>query len=61
MLYFDRIEVFEGIDKSASKQVDQKIIKQKNLLPNIKMGKEILTFGDIKIEKNKAYHNTPIF
>ena len=26
------------------------------------MGKEILMFGDIKIEKNKFYqHNTPIF
>ena len=26
------------------------------------MGKEILMFGDIKIEKSKAYHhNTPIF
>ena len=26
------------------------------------MGKEILTFGDISIEKNKSYcHKTPIF
>ena len=26
------------------------------------MGKEILTFGDIEIEKNKFYrHNAPIF
>ena len=26
------------------------------------MGKEILTFGDIEIEKKKFYHNkTPIF
>ena len=26
------------------------------------MGKEILTFGDIEIEKNKFYrHKTPIF
>ena len=27
------------------------IIKHKNLLSRIKMGKEILTFGDIEIEK----------
>ena len=26
-------------------------MKHKNLLPRIKMGKEILTFGDIEIEK----------
>ena len=26
MLYFDRIEVSEGIDKIASKQVDQKTV-----------------------------------
>ena len=36
--------------------------KIKNLLLNIKMGKEILTVGDIEIEKNKFYHNeSPIF
>ena len=29
-----------------------KIIKHKNLLSHIKMDKEILTFGDIEIEKN---------
>ena len=28
------------------------LLKHKNLLSRIKMGKEILTFGDIKIEKN---------
>ena len=28
------------------------IIKHKNLLSHVKMGKEILTFGDIEIEKN---------
>ena len=28
----------------------------KNLLSHIKMGKEILTFGDTEIEKNKFYH-----
>ena len=34
----------------------QSIIKQKKLL-NIKMDKDILTFGDIEIEKNKFYRN----
>ena len=29
--------------------------KHKNLLSHIKMGKEILTLGDIEIEKNKFY------
>ena len=29
------------------------IIKHKNLLSLLKMGKEILTFGDIEIAKNK--------
>ena len=28
------------------------IIKHKNLLSHIKMGREILTFGDIETEKN---------
>ena len=37
-------------------------MKHKNLLSHIKMGKEILTFGDIEIEKTKCQHNrTPIF
>ena len=35
----------------------QNIIKHKNLLSQIKMGKEILMFGNIEIEKNKFYHN----
>ena len=29
------------------------IIKHKNLLSRIKMGKDTLTFGDIEIDKNK--------
>ena len=34
----------------------------KNLLSHLKMGKEILTFRNIEIEKNKFYRNkTPIF
>ena len=33
----------------------------KNLLSHIKIGKEISTFGDIGIEKNKFYsHRTPV-
>ena len=37
-------------------------MKHKNLLSYIKMGKEISTFGDIKIERNKFYrHKSPIF
>ena len=36
-------------------------LKNKNLLSHIKMGKEILTFGNIEIEKNKFYHHkTPV-
>ena len=36
--------------------------KKKNLLSHMKMSKEILTFGDIEIEKSKFYrHKTPIF
>ena len=31
------------------------IIKHKNLLSHIKMGKWIITFGDIEIEKQKFY------
>ena len=33
-----------------------------NLLPHIKMDKEVLTFGDIEIKKNKFHHHkSPIF
>ena len=35
--------------------------KHKNLLSHIKVGKEILTLGDIEIEKNKFYsHKRPV-
>ena len=52
--------IISGISKKVAINVMQKIdltkkkrdiIKHKNLLPNIKMGKEILIFGDIEIEK----------
>ena len=38
------------------------IIKHKNLLSHIKMSKQILTFGDTEIKKDKFYrHKSPIF
>ena len=40
----------------------QNIKKHKNLLPHTKMGKEILIFADIEIEKNKFFrHESRIF
>ena len=40
----------------------QNIIKNKNLLSHIKIGKEILTFGDTEIEKIEVYrHESHIF
>ena len=37
-------------------------MKHEKLLTRIKMGKEVFTFGDIEIEKNKFYrHKNPIF
>ena len=36
-------------------------LKHKNLLSHIKMGKEILMFGNTEIKKNKLYrHKTPV-
>ena len=55
----EAINVMQNIDLTEKKQ---NIIKNKNLLSHIKMSEEILTFGDIEIEKNKFYrHKTPIF
>ena len=46
-------------------QFDRKkenIIKHKNLLSHVKIGREILTFRDIELEKNKFYrYKSPIF
>ena len=36
------------------------IIKHENLSSHIKMGKEILTFWDIKIEKKKIFYHQEI-
>ena len=40
----------------------QNLTEHKNLLSDIKMGKEILTFGHIEIEKKKKiyHHKIPI-
>ena len=63
--------IIRGISKSEAKkhnakyclyQTKQNIIKDQDLLSNIKIGKEILTSGDIKTEKKKLYHHkSPIF
>ena len=46
-------------------QFDRKkenIIKHKNLLSHVKIGREILTFRDIELEKTKFYrYKSPIF
>ena len=36
---------------------NQNIIKHKNLLSHIKIGKGVLALGDIEIEKDKFYHH----
>ena len=38
-------------------QKKRNILKHKNLLSHIRMSKEVLTFSDIEIEKNKFYCN----
>ena len=52
------INVMQNTDITTKKR---KIIKHKNLLSHIKMGKEVLTFGDIKIEESKFYHHESPF
>ena len=62
--------IFNGINKSETINLMQNtdmtekkrsIIKHKNLLSDTIMGKEILTFDDIEIEKDKFYYyKTPI-
>ena len=54
--------IISGINKSKtmnlkSRLKKQNIIKHKNLLPHIKIGKEILTFGDIKLKKKKTFRH----
>ena len=50
------------MQNTESNNKKQNTIKHKNLLARIKMGKQILTFGDIEIEKNKFHRNmTAVF
>ena len=52
----------EAINLMKKCQFDQKkqnITKQKNLLLDIKIGKEILTFNEIEIEKKIYCHKSP--
>ena len=51
---------YEAINLMQNADLTEKsgtFIKHKNLLSHIKMGKEILTFGNIETEENKFYHN----
>ena len=62
LIFFDNSLKFEPYICNGCHYLFMNIIKHKNLLSHIKMGKEILTFGDIEIEKNKFYcHKSPIF
>ena len=55
----EAINLIQNVDLTEKNQI---IIKHKNLLSHIKTGKEILTFDNIEIERNKFYRNkTPIF
>ena len=45
----EAINLIQNIDLTEKKW---NIIKHKNLLSHIKMGKDILTFGDVEIKKN---------
>ena len=47
------------MQKCKFDQKIQTITKQKNLLLDIKMGTEILTFGEIEIEKKMYCHKSP--
>ena len=55
----EAINLIQNVDLTEKNQI---IIKHKNLLSHIKTGKEILTFDNIEIERNKFYRNkTPVF
>ena len=55
----EAIKVMQNIDLT---ETDWNIIKHKNILSHIKMGREILTFVDIEIEKHKYFrYKNPIF
>ena len=58
----EAINLMQNADLTVEHYKMRNIIKLKNLFSYIKTGKEILTFGNIEIEKNKFYrHISPIF
>ena len=53
------VNLLQNVDSSEKKW---NIIKHKGLLSHIKMGKEILSFGEIEMEKHIFYrYKSPIF
>ena len=51
-----------NLQKADSNEKSRTLENIKKLFSNIKMGKEILTFGDTEFEKNRFYLNeSPIF
>ena len=53
-----RISKSETVNLLQKADLEQKV----HIIKHIKMGKEILTFGDFEIEKEKFYrHKIPIF
>ena len=58
----EAINLMQNADLTLEHYKMRNIIKLKNLFSYIKIGKEILTFGNTEIEKNKFYrHISPIF
>ena len=58
------IAVLLGHKRHAKYQFDRKkqnIIKHKKLLSDLKMNKEVITFGDIETEKNKFDRHKSLF
>ena len=54
----EAIKFMQNADLTEKNEI---LLNIKNLFSHMKMGKEILTFGNIEIEKNKFYrHKTPI-
>ena len=54
----DATNLMQKIDFSEKRRTLQ---NTKNLFSHIKMDKEILTFGNIKIEKKNLYHLKALF
>ena len=49
--YISRISKYEAINLMQNADLIKNIVEHRNLLSYIKMGKEILTFGDLEIRK----------